>query len=422
MRKTWRRTRHSLWFMPALGGALASFAALAAVLINGVVPDTDSIPEIDQETLDSLLEVIASSMLAVTTFSLSILVAAFASASNGATPRATALVMQDRSTQTAIASFIAAFIFAVIAKVALGLGYYDAASRLVMFLATALVLIYLIVVLIRWVGALSQLGRLANTLAKAEDAARDALAEYFAQPLMGAGRACPVADDGLPVRPTSVGSVQEIDVGAIDSAAQRHGGRVHVQVRPGAFVSTASVIATVHDSDDPHALQEAVTDAFTVGRGRSYGQDPRYGLLVLSEIAQRALSPAVNDPGTAIEVLNALARLLLAPRPDPIDPPYARVAMVPLDVRDLVTEPMRPIARDGAGSIEVGIRLQSVLGAIAACHHGEISGAAREAASVARDRARRALTEPSDIAALDATYDRWHGSDAMHPATRPLGR
>jgi uncharacterized membrane protein len=38
--------------------------------------------------------------------------------------------------------------------------------------------------------------------------------------------------------------------------------------------------------------------AFTLGDMRYFEEDPRFGLITLSEIASRALSPAVNDPGT----------------------------------------------------------------------------------------------------------------------------
>ena len=53
---------------------------------------------------------------------------------------------------------------------------------------------------------------------------------------------------------------------------------------------------------------KALTDA----ESRTYDQDPRFGLTVLTEIAERALLPAVNDPGTAIDILGRSVRLLSA--------------------------------------------------------------------------------------------------------------
>jgi uncharacterized membrane protein len=42
---------------------------------------------------------------------------------------------------------------------------------------------------------------------------------------------------------------------------------------------------------------------------RYFEEDPRFGLITLSEIASRALSPAVNDPGTAIQIISSHIRL-----------------------------------------------------------------------------------------------------------------
>ena len=125
-------------------------------------------------------------MLAVSTFSLSIMVSAFASASSSATPRATELVMGDDNTRLAIASFISAFIYAIIARVALDIGYYGANGRFILFISTTLVLAYLVFVLIRWVHTLSRLGRMANTLDKIYQTASRAMLQYRQHPAMDA--------------------------------------------------------------------------------------------------------------------------------------------------------------------------------------------------------------------------------------------
>lgn len=90
-------------------------------------------------------------MLAVATFSLGVLVTALGSASTSATPRATELVIADTTTRRAISSFIAAFIYSVVAQTALGLEYYGPAGRLVLLLATIAVLAYVVITLIAWV-------------------------------------------------------------------------------------------------------------------------------------------------------------------------------------------------------------------------------------------------------------------------------
>ncbi|MEW9150571.1 DUF2254 family protein [Acinetobacter indicus] len=142
--KIWlQNPSENLWLMPALGAIFATFFSLFAIASQYFIP-ASTVPNISIDTLGSLLDIIASSMLAVTTFSLSIMVAAFASASSSGTPRAYSLMMSDDNTRLAISSFISAFIYAVIAKIALGLEYYGPSGRFVLFISTILVLMYLI--------------------------------------------------------------------------------------------------------------------------------------------------------------------------------------------------------------------------------------------------------------------------------------
>lgn len=169
-----RSRRNRIWLGAAGSALLAVALALLAKVANRFVAD-GAVPAVPRETLDDLLTVIASSMLAVATFSLGVMVSAFASTASTATPRATELVMGDPGTRRAIASFVAAFIYAIVAKIALGMGYYGAAGRFVLFLATLGVLAYLVVILVLWVKTLSTLGRISDTLERIRGVAREAL-------------------------------------------------------------------------------------------------------------------------------------------------------------------------------------------------------------------------------------------------------
>ena len=96
------------------GVALAGLAPL----IGPVLP---YVPKIDLAagSVGSLLNIIASSMLAVTTFSMSIIVGAYGSATSNATPRATRLLEQDRTAQSAVSVFIGSFLFSIVGIIGL---------------------------------------------------------------------------------------------------------------------------------------------------------------------------------------------------------------------------------------------------------------------------------------------------------------
>lgn len=131
--------------------------------------------------------------------------------------------------------------------------------------------------------------------------------------------------------------------------------------------------AVAIEADDWRSLKLRIQKAFSVGDERTFDQDPRFGLSVMAEIASRALSPAVNDPGTAIDVIGRLVRLLSDWQRRGHDGvvqgeealAYPRVRVSALATSDLIEDAFLPIARDGAGLVEVQIRLQKSLEALA---------------------------------------------------------
>lgn len=148
---------------------------------------------------------------------------------------------------------------------------------------------------------------------------------------------------------------------------------------------------------------------FTIANTRAFDHDPRFGLVMLSELASRALSPAVNDPVTAIAVLEAGTRVLAVMlRHDPVqsDAVPPGLAIPPFAFPDLIEDLYRPIARDGAGTIEVGIRLQKSLAAPQAI--------ATEAMADCRNRGRRCARPRPD------RPDQRRSPRPPHPRPRPL--
>ena len=393
----WRRLDGKLWFRPTFWSMAAVAVALMAALANRW-PLPAGVPNIGQPALEGLLTIIASSMLTVSTFSLSILVSAFASAASSATPRATRLVMADDSAQHAISAFIASFIFAMVALTALGLDYYGDTGRFVLLVFTIYVLGYLILALLRWIDTLSKLGRMGHTITTVENAALPPLRQWYRAPALGGRDDAPrESPSGVRIHGERTGFLQHLDLAALQKHAEAFDGLLHVRVRPGDFVAPSSVLAVLDGPNPPDAQAlKAIANAFVVGRDRTEEQDPRLGLVILSEIAQRALSPAVNDPGTAVLVVGVLTRVLidctrLGPDEAPAEVRYDRVTVVRLDHEALLRDVFEPIARDGAHMLEVGLALQRALALMAANSAGLLGEAARCEAERAMDHAQHGL-------------------------------
>lgn len=399
-----RKLSRRLWVRASLFCLLAIGTALFAILLGPYVPDDLAI-SIGGEAVDNLLSILASSMLAVTTFSLSTMVAAYASASQAASPRASTLLIEDRYAQTALSTFIGAFLFSVVGVIALSSEFYGAQGRVVMFVVTILVLATVVVTLIRWIDSLSRLGRVRETIERVEEAARAALIDRAEAPHFGAASYRAPPDAAIALVPSRVGYVQSMNVAALAEAAQQHGLEIYIEAEPGTFVDRNRALARVAgalDEDIVHKLR----GAFVIDDSRSFDSDMRFGMVVLSEIGQRALSAAVNDPGTAIDVIGVQVRLLTlwqerraGAAPEIMcERVYARAP----DAREVLEDAFARLARDGAAFVEIGIWLQKAFAALAALGDEDLAAAARHQSSSQIERARAALSIPSEIAALEA--------------------
>ncbi|TVQ53800.1 MAG: DUF2254 domain-containing protein [Rhodobacteraceae bacterium] len=397
------RLERSLWFRPAVFAALAVAAPALAPLFQPYVPEAAA-ERVSIEDVDRVLGILTSGMLSVAIFSLGTMVSALQAAASAATPRARALISEDRTAQNAISTFIGAFIFSVFGVVGLVLGLFDAAARVAMFGLTLLLIFAVIVALVAWIRRLTQMGGVHEAVVLVEAATARAFAKVAAAPWFRGRESDGPPEDATAVPAERFGWVQAIDAASLGAIADELDCDLHVAVRPGAAVDPLRPLAHVAGAVDA-ACAARIRRAFVIDGSRTFEQDPRFGLIVLSEIASRALSPAVNDPGTAIDVIAAQVRLLAgwSAMLKGLEPPGDRPRLFapPLPVQDAFEDAFRAIARDGAGVVEVGIKLQKGLGALAALDPERYGAAARAAAADAAARARAAMGHGPDRAALD---------------------
>lgn len=398
------RLRERLWVKPLAICLLSILGALAARLADHAGIGR-FLPAITSEALLALLSIMAASMLGIATFAVASMVAAYASASSAATPRSVTLVIADDVSQNALSTFIGAFIFSVVALTGVKNGYFELAGRFTLFLLTLVVLAIVILMFVHWVDRIARLGRLGTTVNRVEQVTHDALLRRRLSPTLGAHAADGTPTGGLPLASPEVGYVQQIDMARLQALAAEMDTRVQILALPGTLVAPGQDLALLHGCPEPARLDRArLASAFQIGRERLFDEDPRFGLVVLAEIAGRALSPAVNDPGTAIGILGTLVRLFVmwdAPLPqaqrDEDALLYDRIGVPPLAMADLFDDAFTAIARDGAATVEVALRLQKSLQALthgspamaeAARHHGRLALARCELAmSLEADKA-----------------------------------
>ena len=425
------RLSRKLWVRIIGIAALALVAAGLATLVGPYLPDAlDGL--IKKEAVENLLDSISSSMLAVTIFSLSVMVTVHRAAEGSWTPRIHRLLAQDNVTLTAISVFLGGWLYALAARILLDATLIGSVEHVFLFFMTVLVVLLIVVVVMRWVAHLSGLGSLTETGGRLEHATRAAFEQRAREPCLG-GHVLrpdtPIPEAARPVRAAETGWITGIDGAALDAigaAAEGAGTPVYVLAPIGAFVAKGDVVARVAGPDD---RQAEAARAFAIGELRGFQRDPGYGLVAMTEVAQRALSPGINDPGTAIEMLGRMLRALeawLPEAPDEADPANAprhpHVWAAPLSGGDLVASAFLPIARDGAGSVEVALAAIAVLDRLAAHRDPDMAAAARAASESARARAMRALDDPTDLDRLRRGPDSAPGDPSMPGPAQPLAR
>ncbi|WP_330992629.1 DUF2254 domain-containing protein [Pluralibacter gergoviae] len=363
------QTCRKIWFRATLFAIAAAITALLSIVFKSAIPPAFSV-RVGADAVDSILNILASSMLAVTTFSLNIMVAAYGSATTNVTPRATRLVVEDATTQNVLATFIGSFLFSLVGIIALSMGAYGDRGRVILFAVTLVVIALILITLLRWIQHLTSLGRVGETTARVEQAACEALTARAQAPCLG-GYPWLESDKQpagtVPLYLQSTGYVEHVDIDKLASLLKGTALHVYLVAQPGTFVHPTRPVMFVTDGEQRDLLSR-LYDTLSIGEVRSFNQDPRFCLCVMAEIASRALSPAVNDPGTAIDVIGRGVRVLstfaqLQPEKTAVQHPNIHIA--PLAADALFDDFFSPIARDGAAVREVEIKVLKALAMLA---------------------------------------------------------
>ena len=411
--RTWMskagRFLERLWVRIAIIAGLALVAAVLASVVGPFVPDSLKGYLADEAT-DGILHIIASSMLAVTIFSLSVMVQIHRAVSGQWSPRAHRLVVRDRTTISVLSTFVGAWLFALAGIILRSAGFVSGPETVVLFAVTLVIVGLIVVTIVRWASHLEMLGSLIQTNEGLERETRQALEARMRLPCLG-GRPLLGGRDAIPrdareVRAHRTGWLRRVYAPELDALAREHGTDIHLPVPVGRFVYEGDVIAHV-GPDDPR-LGDAVRRNLDIGEIRNFEQDPRFGMVVLGEVASKALSPGINDSGTAIDVIGRVGRSLMIWRDEAAaagEPPHPNLHVPPLRASDLIEDAYSPIIRDGASSVEVMIHLQRALGALSRHEEPSMAAAAREAAEHAWRRASEAL-DASDLERLERVVPR----------------
>jgi uncharacterized membrane protein len=307
--------------------------------------------------------------LSFTVFTFGSLLVAIQVASGQLTPRIIATtLLRNNVVKYSVGLFVFTLIFAVMALNRLGTNVPDIITLMTAILGIACMAMFLFLIdyaarLLRPVSILAFVGNEGVAVVKAvyplpADDAPDVTGEVA---VSNVGPRRVVCHDG------PAASVLAVDFTTLVREAQRSDGIVEFVPRVGDFVATDDPLFVLHGNAraiDDRRLRTSV--AF--GRERTMEQDPLFSFRIMVDIALKALSPAINDPTTAVLAIDQIHRLLRVVgkrqlRSETIHDRRGRLRVVyrAPNWEDFVHLACHEIRMFGAGSIQVARRLRAML-------------------------------------------------------------
>lgn len=367
--------RAAFWLIPAI------CAVMAIALGVGLLALDDRLPVGQTAVLfpgppagaRSFLSAIITSMISVTGIVFSITMVVLQLTSGQFSPRVLRMFLRDRTIQLTLGLFVGTFVYAMVVHrgVRGTLGHDPFVPRVAVSVAFLLVLAS-IGLFIRYISHVANLIRVATIISTIAQETR-ALIERQCPPEHTPRTAPPIPAAGAePIPSPEAGVLVSVNHAALARCARDHDCVIVLTLRIGDFVPAGGPLLTVHSDNssirDLDQLAHRLIHDIALDTERTMEQDIAFGFRQLIDIAQRALSPAVNDITTAAQVLDALHDLLrrLATRHLPTgwhddDNDTPRVLIPQYQFADYLQITVAEIWRYGADAAQIPGRMSTML-------------------------------------------------------------
>lgn len=347
----------------------------------------------EPEAAHVVLGTIAGSMITVVAVVYSILLVVLTFASAQFSPRVLVAFVEDRVSQTTLGFFVGTFTYCLLTLPAVRsqprpfVPSIAVIGAIVLAIACLACLLYFI----HHMAGRIQASRVVDRIAAETEGVLD---EVLPRPL---DEPSAEEDGPAPMGPCAVmlatrsGYVRSLDEPGLLAAACAADAAVRVDRAVGHFVIEGTPLVTISPADRAtDALRTAALRAFEIGPARTMQQDVEFGILQIVDIALKAISPAVNDPTTALTCIDQLGRILA--RAAMRRPPTStlrdaegrvRVMLPGTSFPRLLDVAFSQIGHYGKADVAVPLRMMRIL--------AELAGVARHApyALAIRDQALR---------------------------------
>jgi uncharacterized membrane protein len=358
----------SLWAIPALGAVLGAILGIVVSFADEQI-GAPTLWHYSPSTASTVLTSIVGTTAALTGFVVTVTVLIVQMATGTFSARILRLWYRDRMLKATLAVLAGTltFSFSVLRRVG-----DDFVPDLGVTLSGFLVSLCLLVFIVFFDRQIRRL----RPAAVAADVAR-AARSTFAQAVRLADETdirwefgtTTRADPTLVVRASRGGAIQAVDPDGLVEWARAHGAELVLPHPVGDFMNTGGVLVHVYGGELGDRAAQELEGMVALGDERTFDQDPAFAIRIMVDIANRALSPAVNDPTTAVQVLDHIGEVLgligttdleKRTKPASADTPAA-IVMVTRRWEDFVTLGLTEICQYGATSVQVMRRLRALL-------------------------------------------------------------
>lgn len=353
--------------MPVGFSILAAGLALGLVRIDEeLAPDTSAwfFYGGQADGARELLSTIASSMLTIAGLVFSITILVLQLASSQFSPRILSTFLQDRVTQSSLGMFLGSFVYAMMllprvrSETDSTPAFVPGVSVYVAFLLALISVGFFV----RYIHHMAHSIRAVNIIGRVAQETHASIERLYPEQFFEE----PSEPRSLPSHPADLvlensrpaGVVIHVDQEALLHAARSRDVLIELIPRVGDFVPSGAPLCRVWGASEPEGL--SVNDWIVLATERTPRQDPMFGFRQLVDVAERALSPGINDPSTAKQALDHLHDLLraLARRSIPAaarvdDGGVLRLWLPHPDWSDYVRMTFDEIRSYGSGSIQV---------------------------------------------------------------------
>jgi uncharacterized membrane protein len=400
--------RDTFWILPGAMAFAGIILAMALVHVDrsGALPawllDSAWLYNGGSTGARTLLGAVASSTIGVAGTVFSITIAALSLAAGQMGPRLLRNFTKDRGNQVTLGTFLGTFCYSLMVLRTVRAGN-EGAFVPHLSLTFGIVLAFVCVgTLVYFVGHMASRINVDTVIDLVSDDVRRAIERLTVEEPEPDQPPLSFWSDAAPLVDGRRGYLQQLDAAGLASWAVENHTCIRLLVRPGDYIFPGTPIALVMPM--MKGAEDAIGRATALGRQRGSSADIEFAIRQLVEVAVRALSPGINDPLTAISVVDRLGAALcdLVPCHLPTGVVIAEgrpVLIVPsVDYDGFVDTMFYMIRQNGSGSAAVLIRILDVLTAVVSVEKSPARGVTLQRhADLVLDDAKRDIASPADL-------------------------